>query len=138
MFTNADFFFRTVLLNNIGVLNETTLGRNIHDDTATRKRVDKRHAFLLKLTTYYIMYDPELHLSSTSLRVYRLADGRYELDESKSPIFPSLGLVVQIWYGLMTICPNLGCDGPMSMDKCCQKEKSLLLRKHKERMKSSN
>jgi Uma2 family endonuclease len=27
--------------------------------------------------TYYIVCDPELHLSSTPLRVYRLADGRY-------------------------------------------------------------
>ena len=49
--------------------------------------------------TYYIIYDPELHLSSTPLRVYRLADGRYELDESKSPFFPSIGLGVQIWQG---------------------------------------
>ena len=49
--------------------------------------------------TYYIIYDPEEHLSSKSLRIYRLVSGRYELDVSESPIFGSLGLGVQIWSG---------------------------------------
>lgn len=49
--------------------------------------------------TYYIIYDPELHLSSNPLRVYRLVSGRYELDASESPILESLGLGVRIWPG---------------------------------------
>ncbi len=50
--------------------------------------------------TFYIIYDPEEHLSSKPLRVYRLASGRYELDQSESPCFESLGLGVRIWYGV--------------------------------------
>ena len=50
--------------------------------------------------TYYIIYDPEEHLSSKPLRVYRLVSGRYELDTSESPVFASLGLGVRIWPGL--------------------------------------
>ena len=49
--------------------------------------------------TYYIVYDPEQHLNSKSLRVYRLAGGRYELDASESPVIASLGLGVRIWPG---------------------------------------
>jgi len=49
--------------------------------------------------TYYIIYDPEEHLSSNPLRVYRLASGRYELDTSESPFFESLGLGVRLWPG---------------------------------------
>lgn len=49
--------------------------------------------------TYYIIYDPEEHLSSKPLRVYRLVSGRYELDASESPVFESLGLGVRIWPG---------------------------------------
>ncbi len=49
--------------------------------------------------TYYIVYDPEEHLSSKPLRVYRLSSGRYELDLSESPVFTSLGLGVRIWPG---------------------------------------
>jgi Uma2 family endonuclease len=49
--------------------------------------------------TYYIVYDPEEHLSSNPLRVYRLVSGRYELDTSESPVFDSLGLGVRIWPG---------------------------------------
>ncbi len=49
--------------------------------------------------TYYIIYDPEEHLSSKPLRVYRLVSGRYELDLSESPVFSSLGLGVRIWPG---------------------------------------
>ena len=49
--------------------------------------------------TYYIIYDPEEHLSSKPLRVYRLVSGRYELDISESPVFESLGLGVRIWPG---------------------------------------
>ncbi len=56
--------------------------------------------------TYYIIYDPELHLSLKPLRVYRLASGRYELDESKSPVFASLGLGVQIWQGTYEDMPQ--------------------------------
>ncbi|MEQ1825620.1 MAG: Uma2 family endonuclease [Pirellula sp.] len=48
---------------------------------------------------YYIIYDPEGHLSSTPLRVYRLLIGRYELDASESPVFASLGLGVRLWPG---------------------------------------
>ena len=49
--------------------------------------------------TYYIIYDPEAHLSSKTLRVYQLLCGRYELDTSESPVFGSLGLGVRIWQG---------------------------------------
>jgi len=49
--------------------------------------------------TYYIIYDPEEHLSSKPLRVYRLASGRYELDTSESPYFESLGLGARLWTG---------------------------------------
>ena len=49
--------------------------------------------------TYYIIYDPEEHLSSQALRVYQLLRGRYELDTSESPVFASLGLGVRIWPG---------------------------------------
>ena len=49
--------------------------------------------------TYYIIYDPEEHLSSKPLRVYRLVSGRYELDISESPVFESLGRGVRIWPG---------------------------------------
>jgi Uma2 family endonuclease len=50
--------------------------------------------------TFYIIYDPEEHLSSKPLRAYRLASGRYELDASESPFFESLGLGVRIWHGV--------------------------------------
>lgn len=36
---------------------------------------------------------------------------------------------------LMRICPNLGCDGPMSMDRSYQLEKSLLVLKRNELMR---
>ena len=49
--------------------------------------------------TYYIIYDPEEHLSSKPLRVYGLVSGQYELDTSVSPVFASLGLGVRIWPG---------------------------------------
>ena len=49
--------------------------------------------------TYYIIYDPEEHLSSQPLRVYRLVSGRYELDKSEMQVFASLGLGVQVWQG---------------------------------------
>ena len=49
--------------------------------------------------TYYIIYDPEEHLSTKTLRVYQLLRGRYELDTSESPVFGSLGLGVRIWPG---------------------------------------
>ena len=50
--------------------------------------------------TFYIIYDPEEHLSSKPLRVYRLVSGRYELDQSESPFLESLGLGVRIWHGV--------------------------------------
>ena len=49
--------------------------------------------------TYYVIFDPENHLSSKPLRVYRLASGRYELDASESPVLASLGLGMRIWPG---------------------------------------
>ncbi len=49
--------------------------------------------------TFYIIYDPEMHLSLKPLRVYRLVSGRYELDASESTVFESLGLGVRIWPG---------------------------------------
>ena len=49
--------------------------------------------------TFYVIYDPEMHLSLKPLRVYRLVGGRYELDASESPLFESLGLGVRIWPG---------------------------------------
>lgn len=50
--------------------------------------------------TFYIIYDPEEHLSSKTLRVYRLASGRYELDQSEAHFFESLGLGVRLWNGV--------------------------------------
>ena len=48
---------------------------------------------------YYVIYDPEEHLSSKPLRVYRLVSGRYELDASELSVFETLGLGVRIWRG---------------------------------------
>jgi Uma2 family endonuclease len=49
--------------------------------------------------TYYVIYDPEKYLSSSPLRIYRLAGGRFELERTESPIFESLGLGMRIWDG---------------------------------------
>ncbi len=49
--------------------------------------------------TFYVIYDPEEHLSSKPLRAYRLVSGRYELEASELPLFESLGLGVRIWSG---------------------------------------
>ena len=55
---------------------------------------------------YYIIYDPEEHLSSKPLRVYRLESSRYELDASESPFFESLKLGVRIWRGTYEDMPQ--------------------------------
>ena len=55
---------------------------------------------------YYIIYDPEEHLSSKPLRVYRLESGRYELDASESPFFDSLKLGVRILQGTYEDMPQ--------------------------------
>jgi Uma2 family endonuclease len=56
--------------------------------------------------TYYVIYDPELHLSSQPLRVYQLQGGRYELDKSENPIFDSIGLGVRLWQGVYEDMPQ--------------------------------
>jgi Uma2 family endonuclease len=57
--------------------------------------------------TYYIIYDPEEHLSSKPLRVYRLVGGSYELDESESPVLKTLGLGVRTWQGTYEDMPQI-------------------------------
>jgi hypothetical protein len=46
---------------------------------------------------FYVIFDPEFHLSNTELRVFALHAGQYQL--LKEPMFPSLGIGLTMWEG---------------------------------------